>query len=213
MLNENTKGKTCFVEKSLNTYDECLHDVYKWTAYTSDHSYHNGLIFDIFKKGHTKYPIEFQMKLLFDMYVYEMGLNLRNFNVVLRKIYKAEPKEYKSNRTEEIKKELEAVNIIEKDQKGKEYITVYRGINHKSTPSDIAVSWTYNIDIAKWFANRFACLHRDDKCCRVIQGKIYLKDILSIDHSREEDEIIVFPNKVFDISEIDGFVANYNYNG
>ena len=213
MLNENTKGKTCFVEKSLNTYDECLHDVYKWTAYTSDHSYHNGLIFDIFKKGHTKYPIEFQMKLLFDMYVYEMGLNLRNFNVVLRKIYKAEPKEFKSNRTEEIKKELEAVNIIEKDQKGKEYITVYRGINHKSTPSDIAVSWTYNIDIAKWFANRFACLHRDDKCCRVIQGKIYLKDILSIDHSREEDEIIVFPNKVFDISEIDGFVANYNYNG
>ena len=213
MLNENTKGKTCFVEKSLNTYDECLHDVYKWTAYTSDHSYHNGHIFDIFKKGHTKYPIEFQMKLLFDMYVYEMGLNLRNFNVVLRKIYKAEPKEFKSNRTEEIKKELEAVNIIEKDQKGKEYITVYRGINHKSTPSDIAVSWTYNIDIAKWFANRFACLHRDDKCCRVIQGKIYLKDILSIDHSREEDEIIVFPNKVFDISEIDGFVANYNYNG
>lgn len=213
MLNENTKGKTCFVEKSLNTYDECLHDVYKWTAYTSDHSYHNGLIFDIFKKNYTKYPIDFQMKLLFDMYVYEMGLNLRKFNAVLRKIYKTEPKEFKNNRTKDIQKELEELNIIERDLKNKEYITVYRGINHESTPSDIAISWTYNIDIAKWFANRFACLHRDDKCCRVIQGKIYLKDILSIDHSREEDEIIAFPHKVFDISEIDGFVANYNYNG
>lgn len=142
-----------------------------------------------------------------------MGLNLRKFNAVLRKIYKAEPKEFKNNRTKEIEKELEELDMMGRDPKNKEYVTVYRGINHKSASSDIAISWTYNIDIAKWFANRFACLHRDDKCCRVIQGKIYLKDILSIDHSREEDEIIVFPNKVFDISEIDGFVANYNYNG
>ena len=140
-------------------------------------------------------------------------LNLRKFNALLRKIYKAEPKEFKNNRTREIKNELEALNIIERDPKDKEYITVYRGINHKSANSDIAISWTYNIDIAKDFANRYACLHRDDKCCRVIKGKVYLKDILSIVHNREEDEIIAFPHKVFDISEVTDFVAKYDYNG
>lgn len=213
MLDENTKEKSCSAKNSLNTYDECLHDVYKWAAYMSNHSYHNGFIFDIFKEDYTKYPIEFQMKLLLDMYVYEMGLNLRKFNAVLRKIHKSEPKEFKNNRTKEIKKELEELDVIERDQKNKEYITVYRGINHKSTPSDIAISWTYNIDIAKWFANRFACLHRGDRCCRVIQGKIYLKDILSINHSRQEDELIALPHKVFDISEVTDFVAKYDYNG
>ena len=213
MLNQNFKEKSCSAKKSLNTYDECWKDVNEWAVYAPNHSHHSGFIFAMFAETYTKYPIEFQMKLLFDMYVYEMGLNLRKFNAVLRKIYKAEPKEFKSNRTEEIKKELEALNIIERDQKDKEYITVYRGINHKSTPSDIAISWTYNIDIAKWFANRFACLHRDDKCCQVIQGKIYLKDILSIEHSRQEDEIVAFPHKVFDISEVTDFVAKYDYNG
>lgn len=213
MFNEITEEKTCSVENPLNTYNECLHDVFKWATYSPDHSNHSNFIFFIFQEDYTKYPIEFQMKLLFDMYIYEISLNLRKFNALLRKIYKAEPKEFKNNRTKEIKNELEALNIIERDPKDKEYITVYRGINHKSANSDIAISWTYNIDIAKDFANRYACLHRDDKCCRVIKGKVYLKDILSIVHNREEDEIIAFPHKVFDISEVTDFVAKYDYNG
>lgn len=110
-------------------------------------------------------------------------------------------------------KELEPLNIIEYDDKGKEYIDVYRGVNHNSASSDIAISWTYNRNIAEFFANRFAVLHNDDKCCRVLQGKIYVKDILSIEYGREEDEIIAFPHKVFDISDVEDFVANYNHEG
>lgn len=205
--------KECYVEKPLNTYKECWNDVNKWVAFDPHHSNHSCIIFDRFQKDYVKYPIEFQMKLLIDMYVYEIPMNLRKFNAVLRKIYRSESKELKSNRTQEIRQELKSLNLIECDENDKEYITVYRGINHKSTPSDIAISWTYNIEIAKWFANRFACLHKDDRCCKVQQGKIYIKDILSIEHGRKEDEIIAFPHKVFDISEVEGFVAKYDYNG
>ena len=205
--------KECFIEKPLNTYKECWNDVNKWVAFDPYHSNHSPLIFAMFREEYSKYPIEFQMRLLIDMYVYEIPMNLRNFNAVLRKIYKAESKEYKNQRTQKIRKELKSLNLIESDENGKEYITVYRGINHKSTPSDIAISWTYNIEIAKWFANRFACLHKDDRCCKVQQGKIYIKDILSIEHGRKEDEIIAFPHKVFDISEVEGFDAKYDYNG
>lgn len=207
------KKKECFIDRPLNTYEECRNDVNKWVAFDPNHSNHSWIIFDRFQKDYVKYPIEFQMNLLIDMYVYEVPMNLRKFNAVLRKIYKAESKEFKNNRTQGIKQELESLDLIESDEKGKEYITVYRGINHKSTTSDIAISWTYNIDKAKWFANRFAWEHTDDRCCKVLQGKIYLKDILSIEHSREEDEIIAFPHKVFDISELEGFVANYDKNG
>ena len=134
-------------------------------------------------------------------------------NNTIKAIYQSETEEFKKARTELIRDKLKADNLISCDDNGKEYIVVYRGVNHKSASSDVAISWTYNIDVAKWFANRFACLHKDDKCCRVIQGKVYLKDILSIEHSRQEDEIIVFPNKVFDISEVTDFVAKYDYNG
>lgn len=207
------KKKECYVEKPLNTYEECWNDVNKWVAFDPNHSYHSPIIFTMFQRDYVKYPIEFQMRLLLDMYVYELPMDLRKFNAVLRKIYKAESKDIKNDRTQNIRQELDTLNMIKCAENGKEYITVYRGINHKSTPSDIAISWTYNIEIAKWFANRFACLHKDDRCCKVQQGKIYIKDILSIEHGRNEDEIIAFPHKVFDISELEGFVANYDKNG
>lgn len=201
--------KECFIEKPLKTFDECWHDMTKWVAFDPNHSYHSWLIFENFRDDYVKYPIKFQMKLLIDMYVHEVSMNLRKFNAVLRKIYKAETKEFKNDRTQMISKELETLNLVEFDENGREYITVYRGVNHKSASLDIAISWTYNIDKAKWFANRFACLHTDDRCCRVLHGKIYVKDILSIEHGRDEDEIIAFPRKVFDVLEVEDFVANY----
>lgn len=208
------KRKECGIKRPLNTYEECWQDVTKWVAFDTRHPIvpsDSPWIFGMFKEDYTDYPIEFQMKLLTHMYVEaeKPPMNLRTFNAVLRKIYKAESKEFKNERTKAIMKELKTLNIIECDEKGKEYIIVYRGINHKSAPADIAISWTYNLDKAEWFANRFAWRHTDDRCCKVLQGKIYIKDILSIEHSRDEDEVISFPHKVFDISELEGFVANY----
>ena len=206
------KLKKFNVEIPDMTFDECYNDLFEDCYNYSDLL---ETLF-LFSNNYYMYPEIYQMKLLLEIWV-RLNITFPEdrtiVNNTIKAIYQSETKEFKKARTEFIRDKLEADHLISCDDNGKEYIVVYRGINHKSTPSDIAISWTYNIDVAKWFANRFACLHRDDKCCRVIQGKIYLKDILSIEHSRQEDEIIAFPHKVFDISEVTDFVAKYDYNG
>lgn len=206
------KLKKFNVEIPDMTFEECYNDLFEDCYNYSD-------LLDtlfLFSNNYYMYPEIYQMKLLLIIWV-QLKITFPEdrtiVNNTIKAIYQSETEEFKKARTELIRDKLEADNLISCDDNGKEYIIVYRGVNHKSASSDVAISWTYNIDVAKWFANRFACLHRDDKCCRVIQGKIYLKDILSIEHSRQEDEIIAFPHKVFDISEVTDFVAKYDYNG
>ena len=206
------KLKKFNVEIPDMTFEECYNDLFEDCYNYSD-------LLDtlfLFSNNYYMYPEIYQMKLLLIIWV-QLKITFPEdrtiVNNTIKAIYQSETEEFKKARTELIRDKLEADNLISCDDNGKEYIIVYRGVSHKSASSDVAISWTYNIDVAKWFANRFACLHRDDKCCRVIQGKIYLKDILSIEHSRQEDEIIAFPHKVFDISEVTDFVAKYDYNG
>lgn len=206
------KLKKFDVEIPDMTFEECYNDLFE--DCNNDSKLLETLFW--FSADYYMYPETYQMKLLLIIWV-RLKITFPEdrtiVNNTIKAIYQSETEEFKKARTELIRDKLEADNLISCDDNGKEYIIVYRGVNHKSASSDVAISWTYNIDVAKWFANRFACLHRDDKCCRVIQGKIYLKDILSIEHSRQEDEIIAFPHKVFDISEVTDFVAKYDYNG
>lgn len=206
------KLKKFNVEIPDMTFEECYNDLFE------DCNNGSKLLETLFwfSNNYYMYPEIYQMRLLFIIWV-RLNITFPEdrtiVNNTIKAIYQSETEEFKKARTELIRDKLKADNLISCDDNGKEYIVVYRGINHKSANSDIAISWTYNIDIAKDFANRYACLHRDDKCCRVIKGKVYLKDILSIVHNREEDEIIAFPHKVFDISEVTDFVAKYDYNG
>jgi len=63
------RRKECFVDKPLNTYEECWEDVTKWTAFDPNNSNHSYIIFQQFKNDFTKYPIEYQMKLKSDIAV------------------------------------------------------------------------------------------------------------------------------------------------
>lgn len=186
-----------------STYEKCRSDVWRYTD-----RLRNPITFENFRHDYQKYPIEFQMRLLLDIYSCSK-VRLKAFNALMRKIFKSESKDIKKIRAENIKKQLMERNLIKQDSSGKEYIDVYRGITCISATSDIAVSWTYNVDVAKWFANRFAILHKEDRSCKVLQGKVYIKDIVSIILDRNEDETVTFPHKVFDISDLEGFVANY----
>ncbi len=188
------KMKEYGVEIPFNTYAECYDDVFRYMNRHSDLPY---ILLD-FKDNFIKYPTVYQMRLLIEIWV---GLELssstirRSVNATLRKIYKSESKEFKKARTEIIKDNLKPLNVIKHDEKGKEYIDVYRGSNHFSASPDTAISWTCDINTAKWFANRLACLHRDDRCCRLLHGKIFIKDIISCGlNDRKEDEIIALPN-------------------
>lgn len=206
------KLKKFNVEIPDMTFEECYNDLFE--NCNNDSKLLETLFW--FSADYHMYPEIYQMKLLLIIWV-QLKITFPEdrtiVNNTIKAIYQSETKEFKKARTEFIRDKLEADHLISCDDNGKEYIVVYRGVNHKSASSDIAISWTYNIDVAKHFANMFAYAHRDDRCCKVLKGRIYINDILDIAYNRQEDEIIAFPNKVFDISEIDGFVANYNYNG
>ena len=206
------KLKKFDVEIPDMTFEECYNDLFE--DCNNDSKLLETLFW--FSADYYMYPEIYQMRLLFIIWV-RLKITFPEdrtiVNNTIKAIYQSETEEFKKARTGLIRDKLKADNLISCDDNGKEYIVVYRGVNHKSASSDVAISWTYNIDVAKHFANMFAYSHRDDRCCKVLKGRIYINDILDIAYNRQEDEIIVFPNKVFDISEVTDFVAEYDYNG
>lgn len=103
-------------------------------------------------------------------------------------------------------------NIIEKRSKydivKDGVVTVYRGEESLSSTGEMAISWTTDIDTAKFFASRF----KDNG--KLLSGKVNINDII-IMYDREprleldeednsnigdtEKEVLVKPNSVFDI--------------
>lgn len=92
------------------------------------------------------------------------------------------------------------------------YIKIYRGICSKSSRGNRALSWTSDIEIAKWFATRF------NKKGKVLSGKIHINDIIFIfgeemkciddgedEYKDSEKEILVIPEKVLILEENEVF--------
>ena len=86
-------------------------------------------------------------------------------------------------------KEADKLSLMDKE----EYITyqnlpnelvLYRGISTKSNPKGI--SWTRNLETAKWFANRFSISNN-----YILKAKVTKKDMLCYFNSRNEDEVII----------------------
>ncbi|GCD11769.1 hypothetical protein [Clostridium tagluense] len=75
-------------------------------------------------------------------------------------------------------------------------IIIYRGEGEKSTPYKKSYSWTTDIKVAEWFANRFS----DNG--KVYKAKVYVKDILAHIEDKSEHEVIVLPNKIFNVIQI-----------
>ena len=64
-----------------------------------------------------------------------------------------------------------------------ETFTVYRGV--ASGRNAKGMSWTQNLEVAKWFANRFNC----GKKGYIQQATANKKDVLAYFNRRDEDEI------------------------
>jgi hypothetical protein len=71
-------------------------------------------------------------------------------------------------------------------------LTIYRGVNQKSLPLELCVSWTYNPDVAKFFAIR------GKNIAKVIKAKVNMNDILACYTDRYEHEVIIRSNSVYD---------------
>lgn len=87
-------------------------------------------------------------------------------------------------------------NNINADDNG--YVTIYRGEGELSTPLDKAYSWTLDKEKAEWFANRF-----DPEGIGIIyQAKVNIGNINAYFKSRDEEEVIIFPEDVVDVQII-----------
>lgn len=73
-------------------------------------------------------------------------------------------------------------------------VTVYRGVRDKKYINEM--SWTLSQDKATWFAERFDKIGYQYKC------SIRKEDILCYTNNRGEQEVIVNPNKIYDMQEI-----------
>lgn len=67
-----------------------------------------------------------------------------------------------------------------------ETFTVYRGVAKGRNPK--GMSWTRNLEVAKWFANRF---NYGNKTGYIQQATANKKDVLAYFNRRDEDEIVI----------------------
>lgn len=91
------------------------------------------------------------------------------------------------------------VSELPKEITGKEKITIYRGGTERSVFYKNAFSWTLNFKIAEWFANRTI-----GKCYNkhVVSAEIEVKHILDYINDRKEQEVLVLPSKLKNITLI-----------
>jgi hypothetical protein len=66
-------------------------------------------------------------------------------------------------------------------------ITVYRGCPVGESHDDHGLSWTLNLEKARWFAKRFAALRGP---CLVLEGQVGKSDVHALLQGRNEQEIV-----------------------
>lgn len=78
-----------------------------------------------------------------------------------------------------------------------EEFLLYRGVSIGRNPKGL--SWTRNIETAKWFAHRF---DTDKKQGYIQMATAYKKDVLAYFNSRGEDEIVIYHKDLMNIHAI-----------
>lgn len=87
-------------------------------------------------------------------------------------------------------------NELEMLRKLEDTVTVYRGTTSVNEGSVDALSWTLSLKTAEWFAHRFG---EDGTVYKAVIGK---EHILALFNGRNEQEVIVEPQYLTDITEI-----------
>lgn len=141
---------------------------------------------EYYKECYPLIPIEFRLKLLFDTIYTSYSIDIEEFNEYVEDIIKIETDDIFDNRlslNRAVLGELVDNNYL---------VTVYRGATKESLDSDYAYSWTYDRDVAFWFATKYikAEIVSDPM---VLTAKVPVVDILFITHGRNEKEVIILP--------------------
>ena len=84
-------------------------------------------------------------------------------------------------------------------------LTVYRGVTSYNADNVKALSWTLNKEKAEWFAHRF----NDDGT--VYEAQIDKKHIFAIFNGRNESEVVLDPQYLTDITEVQDMTSDFFY--
>lgn len=124
---------------------------------------------------------------LIEFWVEEENPN-NNINVSKKELlsyFKEVPKEYLMN-----KEDFEVYSNLD------DVVEVYRGVTNYNKDNIRVLSWTLDLEKAEWFSTRFG----DNGY--VYKGKINKKDILTYCNQRNEKEVILDYNKLYDIEKV-----------
>lgn len=91
---------------------------------------------------------------------------------------------------------LDVVFRLAPKQTGEDYLTVYRGEGSLSSPIENGYSWTTDINTALWFAAK-------GEGRRIWTGRVQRKEILFFVNRPDEKEVILRPESVKNLSELD----------
>lgn len=83
-------------------------------------------------------------------------------------------------------------------------LTVYRGVTSYNAGNVKALSWTLNKETAEWFANRF------DEDGTVYEAQIDKEHIYAVFNGRNESEVILDPQYLTDITEIEDLTSDFS---
>ncbi|HDK7194953.1 TPA: hypothetical protein PTV74_003261 [Clostridium botulinum] len=98
-----------------------------------------------------------------------------------------------NNLSRDFLEEIFEYNKADKNWFDEDIIAIYRGEGSLSTSYNKAYSWTTDINVARWFAERF------NSNGKVYKGYIRQQDILDYFGDRNEKEILAFPEDVFNV--------------
>lgn len=95
----------------------------------------------------------------------------------------------------DILKYIQQLSVNELD-KLDDVVKIYRGQTEKSRNYNEANSWTLDKSVAEFFSTRF------NSNGKIISAYIKKEDIIAYIEDRNESEVLVFPNKIYDIKII-----------
>lgn len=166
-IEKNIKQRKLYIEKALKMED------FSKILFLMDKPYR----LEVYKQIFEEIPNEDKYKIFIDLYVNaEYGFSNISESF-LNEILKYKPK----------------IDLSDLDDE----IIIYRGEGLKSNKKEKALSWTTDIKVARFFANRF------NNNGRVYKGKVKKENIIDFLRDRSESEILVQYKYIYDVRRID----------
>ncbi|PGT89914.1 hypothetical protein [Bacillus thuringiensis] len=150
------------------------------------HSTHKNCIFMLMNKMYLEVKEEDRFQFFLDNYThYDYGHSVLSKELV-QDAFRCQTPAQRKEMLDELNDKVGKANVV----------TVYRGQSDKSTHYTESISWTLSEEVAHKFAKR----HGFDG--EVYKGSVHKKDIMAYYNGRSEEEVLVKPSEVKDVTSM-----------